>query len=432
MIRLRDWRLPIAAAIFAAAASLVLGLLDQQLARSADPRFAIAAAFRSGALSIDPVADWRIGTRRGADCAYLQGGLSSTREPGLPFGLWRFTDPRDLAEDCEILRDLAVRDPIAQYEASQAGEEIALGHGLVATLLGWVSLDQLRWAVIGLWAASLMGGWLLGRPRHADAPETFDRLFAPMLALACVWIIGPSISAALPVAILLGISAWIGYAAIGRDGTRLTVASAALCGALLALTQFRAPVVWCGLAVIVIFVLRRSSLKSGWQIVAAYILAALFGNLACDVLAAIGQDSPAMSVAQRVLDRMDLVAVPMTASAAIDAVIGALDTALPGPRSWALGMLLGVVFGLIFSPALTRATQAWPTSAGRGYAHVVGVCVLAVWIFCFGGLSGLRLGEGGMLYAWMVAAAAAATSDWLGTAASRGFALVFRARRSTA
>lgn len=418
---MRDWPrrigLPLGVTALAGVLVFALALADWWMAGAADARATIAAGFRAGAFSIDPVENRWIGPRRGFDCALLQAGLPSEAAAPL-LTLQRYADPRDLAEDCEILRDLAVRDPIAQYQRGGGSGDVALGRGVLNGLLTLVSVSQARWGIILIWlAAPFLGLTLAHRWAATGAPRSFDDptglLFGPLLAVTCLWLWGPSLSAALPVALLLTMTGWAGVSAgfrVGSNGAQLV---AALFGAALALSEYRAPVTCCGFAMLLFFALRRGEARGGFLPVASFVLAGILALGFCDIAAGLSGDGTAAAVAEALLDRLDPASDPIDPMLVRSAIVDALDTSLPGPRSLAVLAFLAVAFGLLFAPALVRATQRVPMPVARAYAALAGLAAIMAWVVWFGGRSALAPAEGGIIYAWLAAASAATVLQWL-------------------
>ncbi|HNB28000.1 MAG TPA: hypothetical protein PLR41_13630 [Alphaproteobacteria bacterium] len=401
-------------ATLAAVLVFALALADWRMAGASDPRAAIAAGFRAGALSIDPVEDRWIGPRRGFDCALLQAGLPGEAETPL-LTLSRYADPRDLAEDCEILRDLAVRDPVARYQSDGGAGDVALGHGMLGALLASVPLSLLRWGIVGLWlAAPLLGRALAGGGAVRDLADPAGLLFGPLLAGACLWLWGPSLSAALPVGLLLAMTGWAGASAAFRAGSGWAQLAAAVFGAALALSEYRAPVTCCGFAVLLFFMLRGGK-AAGDRLapVAAFVLSGILALGLCDVAAALSGDNMAGAVIEALLDRLDPAADPIDPTLIKSTIFDAIDVALPGPRSLATLAFLALAFGLLFAPALARASQRAPMPVGRAYAALAGLAAIAAWVAWFGGRSALAPAEGGILYAWLAAASAVSVLHWL-------------------
>ncbi len=397
---------------------LALALLDGRIPAVIDSHSAIAAGFRTGALAIDPVADWRIGPRRGFDCALLQGGLPAEAET-LALALPRYDDPRNLAEDCEVLRDVAIRDPIARYEYGADSADISFGHGLITLLLTLAPIPLLRWGIAGLWLAAPLLGFLLARRSAApdDSPDFGDpvgMLFAPLLAVACLWLWGPSLSAALPVALLLVLAAWAGASPGLRVGSGGAQFLAALFGAALALSEYRAPAACCGLAVLLLFAVRRGRDRTAAMPVLAFAMGAILSLVAWDAAAIlVSSDRSVLALAETLLDRLDPASDPIDPVQVKAAMVDAMDASLPGPRSIAMLAFLAIAFGLLFAPALARASQSEPMPVGRIYAALAGFAAIAAWVAWFGGTSALAPAEGGVIYAWLGAAAMAAVLDWL-------------------
>jgi len=420
-MHLHDWprRVGILLGIagFAAALVFALALADWRMAGAADPRAAIAAGFRDGALSIDPVEDRWIGPRRGFDCALLQAGIPGEADAPL-VTLPRYADQRDLAEDCEVLRDLAIRDPLAQYQRGGDSGDVALGHGALGALLALVPISRLRWAIVGFWLAAPLLGLALGRAGASpEAPRDFGDpaglLFGPLLAVACLWLWGPSLSAALPVGLLLLMTGWAGASAAFRAGSGWAQMVAATFGAALALGEYRAPIACCGFAVLLLFALRHGKDGDRFRPVAAFLLAGILALGFCDIAAALSGEGTVAAVADALLDRLDPASDPIDPTQLKPAVVDALDAALPGPRSDAVLAFLAVAFGLLFAPALARASQRTPVPVGRAYAAVGGLVAIAAWVAWFGGRSALAPAEGGIIYAWLATASAVAVLHWL-------------------
>lgn len=419
----QDWlkraAAPLGVACLASLLVFALALADMRLAESVDPRAAIAAGFRAGTLSIDPVDDRWIGPRRGFDCALLQAGLPGEVEaPWLT--LPRYTDARDLAEDCEILRDVAIRDPLAQYQRGGNSGDNGLGHGLLGALLALMPISQLRWAIAALWLAAPLLGLVLGRAgRSLDVPrdlgDPVGLLFGPLLAVACLWLWGPSLSAALPVGLLLLVTGWAGASVAFRAGSGWAQMVAAVFGAALALGEYRAPIACCGFAVLLFFALRHGKDGDRFRPVAAYVLAGVLALGFCDFAAALSGEGTVAAVADALLDRLDPASDPIDPTQLKPAIVDALDTALPGPRSAAVLAFLAMAFGLLFAPALARASQRAPIPVGRAYAALGGIAAIAAWVGWFGGRSALGLAEGGIIYAWLATASAVAVLHWVWT-----------------
>lgn len=415
------FRIPvlIGVAILAALVMNALHLTELRLTAGIDTRPGIAAAFRGGALAIDPTDDWRIGPRRGFDCALLQATLPLPDDvPG--FGLPGYADPRGLAEACEVLRDIAVGDPLAAHERDDDAAETGFGRGLIAAALAAMPISLLRWVIAACWLAAPLlglvlgsGGWM-GRSGAARAPGTDSGtvLFGPLLAVACVWLVGPSLSAALPVFLLLVLGGWASMSAGLRQGTASALLVAALFGAGLALAEYRAPMMAAGLATLAAIALRRLAIRPAAAVLSALALGAMAAILLHDLLAALwlGGD-----LGDLLLDRLDPASDPVALGTVASTFIDGLDALLPGPRSLAVAVLGALGFGLLFAPALLRASQGVPMSVGRAYAALAGVIVLVLWVAWFGGRSMLGAAEGGVLYAWSIAAALAATLHWLVT-----------------
>ncbi len=420
-LHLRPWPRRIGTVIgiaaLAAALDFALALADWRIAGAGDPSAAIAAGFRSGALSIDPVEDRWIGPRRGFDCALLQAGLPGAADVPL-LALPRYADPRDLAEDCEILRDKAVRDPVARYQRGGGSGDVGLGHGMLGAVLASVPLPLLRWGIVGLWlAAPLLGRALAGGGAASgaarDLADPTGLLLGPLLAGTCLWLWGPSLSAALPVGLLLAMTGWAGASAALRAGTGGAQLAAALFGAALALAEYRAPVACCGFAVLLFFALRRGHAANRFLPVASYVLAGILALGSCDVAAALSGDGTAGAVVEALLDRLDPASDPIDPALIKATVIDTIDSSLPGPRSLAMLVFLAVAFGLLFAPALARASQREPMPVGRAYAALAGLSAIAAWVAWFGGRSALAPAEGGIIYAWLAAASATAILHWL-------------------
>ncbi len=400
-------------ALLATTLGVGLTLVESRLLGTGDPRLAIAAGFRTGALAIDPVEDWRIGPRRSFDCALLQSAIPG--EAGIPaMTLQRYADPRNLAEDCEILRDLVVRDPLARYQAGGAPGDIALGHGAIAGLIALLPIPLLRWGIAGLWLAAPLLGFLLARRRPDDATGL---LFGPLLAVGCLWLWGPSLSAAFPVALLLVLAGWGGASQGLRLGSMGALMLAALFGAALVLTAYRAPIACCGLATLLACVARRASGRAALQAIAAFALAAILATIAADVVAVLSQGWVPGALAEALLDRLDPASDPIDPVAVQALMVDTLDAALAGPRSVATAAIFAIAFGLLFAPALLRASQRAPMPVGRAYAALAGLAPITLWLVWFGGRFALGLAEGGVIYAWLAAAGATATLHWLGALA---------------
>ena len=413
--------------ILANAAHFGLANLDPAL----DVRPQLSAAFRAGELGIDSDRSWRNGPRRAIDCAYWQATLPDYLAPIADrMAVRNFSDPRGLADSCEVLRNLAVGDPIAQQTERRDTTPIAAGREAMTWALQHSSLPVLRLGIVALW---LLAGALasLAAMRDPGASGRSDPATAAMpllLAGFAALFIGPSPSVAFSLTLLIACCGWL----CAVDGTRLlslpSVAILALGAALIAVTEYRAPIGVAGLAMVATLILARSpaGLRAGAAVRHCLAGAAIFGlaSFAARVIHDLGlqrlSEGSLAGFADTILDRLAFSADPLIWQIVPATALDAVDDMLPGTRILAFAAWWAIGFGLIYGAALWYAARRERTPLRVAFAALLGLAPILLWIVLFGGRSALGAAEGGVFYAWLASAASLPVVGWILGEFSRG------------